>query len=151
MPLMNSAARRVAAPKDALDRMVDRLRLTFSTDAGALAQPSGDGLEIVAHAGLALNDLRRAEALFATAALSSETLIIPDIEADRRFAGVVSGIARFFAAAPFEGVDGRTGILAVFDGRPRRDFEHADAALLRAFAQRASVLLPPDATTPSAA
>ena len=127
------------------DDIAGHARVLFGAEAGAVTLVREHGETFIGNAGMPHEDASREDSICAHTILSPEPLVVEDLRADARFAGMVHVVDdagfRFYAGAPvFDRTGLPLGTVCVLGRRPRAASPGA-LADLRALASRASVLL----------
>ena len=125
-------------PEERFDRIVRMARLMFDIPIAFISLIDSDRQWFKSSIGLDFDEMSRELSICGHAILSDEILVIPDAEADHRFAGgplvASDSNARFCASCPIKLADGsKVGTLCLIDHHPRT-MSDKDLALLRELA-----------------
>ncbi len=126
-------------PEARFDRIVAFAAQEFDVPIALMSLVDTDRQWFKARVGLQVSSTGRSESFCAHAILQPGIFVVPDAQADRRFADnpLVTGDpqVRFYAGAPLELATGeRIGTLCLIDRAPRR-FDALDEAILKTLRQ----------------
>jgi diguanylate cyclase (GGDEF)-like protein len=125
-------------PEERFDRIVRMAQLMFDIPVAFISLIDSGRQWFKSSIGIDFDEMSRDLSICAHAILSDEILVIPDAEADHRFAGgplvASDSNARFCASCPIKLADGsKVGTLCIIDHHPRTMGDN-DLALLRELA-----------------
>jgi serine/threonine protein kinase len=111
-------------PDGAFDRITSLAARIFEVPIALVSIVDEDRIWFKSHHGIEINEVERSRGLAQTGGLHDHTLVLEDIERDRRLTMDVSGVraagVRFYAGVPLMTPDGHNlGVFSIFDTRPR--------------------------------
>jgi GAF domain-containing protein len=148
-PLPKDEAHRLAAlrrlrlldtpPQLAFDRLTRLAARVGGAPIAAIGLLDRDRNWFKSSIGLPVSEVPRGQAVCAFTIAEGSLLTVPDLQADHRFDGMLTGCSkemRFYAGVPVRSPDGAcVGTLCLFDTKPRTAFSRADRANLRDIAR----------------